>query len=67
MDDLRSFHERELSAAVVVPRGTKLYSRTAKGAKLFFRIAYDVTLSPLQLTDAYFHSAAPAPRSLRYR
>ncbi|WP_230943362.1 type VI secretion system baseplate subunit TssF [Burkholderia cepacia] len=40
----------QMSAAVTVPRGTQLYSRPLNGSKILFRTAYDVTLSPLQLT-----------------
>ncbi|WP_258029833.1 type VI secretion system baseplate subunit TssF, partial [Burkholderia pseudomallei] len=36
-----------------------------RGAKLFFRTAYDVTLSPLQLTAARFHELPQAQRSFR--
>ncbi|CAB3963596.1 type VI secretion protein [Burkholderia aenigmatica] len=57
----------QMSASVVIPRGTELYSRPVKGAKIFFRTAYDVTLSPLRLTAARFHAVAQAPRALRLR
>ncbi|MGU7779698.1 type VI secretion system baseplate subunit TssF [Burkholderia sp. PU8-34] len=63
--DVDASRAAQMSAAVVVPRGTELYSRPVKGAKMFFRTAYDVTLSPLQLTDVRFHGVAQAPRSLR--
>ncbi|AFQ48505.1 type VI secretion system baseplate subunit TssF [Burkholderia cepacia] len=55
----------QMSASIVMPRGTELYSRPVKGAKIFFRTAYDVTLSPLRLIAARFHAVAQAPRSLR--
>ncbi|WP_230950084.1 type VI secretion system baseplate subunit TssF [Burkholderia cepacia] len=55
----------QMSAAVTVPRGTQLYSRPLNGSKILFRTAYDVTLSPLQLTGAQFRSIADVPRTLR--
>ncbi|KAF1039953.1 MAG: hypothetical protein GAK33_00953 [Burkholderia lata] len=55
----------QMSAAVTVPRGTQLYSRPLHGSKILFRTAYDVTLSPLQLTAAQFRSIADVPRTLR--
>lgn len=55
----------QMSTCVVIPRGTELYSRPVKGAKIFFRTAYDVTLSPLRLAAARFHAIAQAPRALR--
>lgn len=51
----------QMSAPIVVPRGTQLYSRPVRGTKILFRTAYDVTLSPLQLTAARFHAMAEAP------
>lgn len=63
--DIDASRAAQMSAAVVVPRGTQLYSRPVRGAKLFFRTAYDVTLSPLQLTAARFYAMPQAPRSFR--
>ncbi|AJX31069.1 type VI secretion system baseplate subunit TssF [Burkholderia oklahomensis] len=63
--DVDASRAAQMSASVVVPRGTELYSRPVKGAKMFFRTAYDVTLSPLQLTAARFHGMSQAPRSFR--
>ncbi|KWI50240.1 type VI secretion protein [Burkholderia pseudomultivorans] len=54
----------QMSAAITVPRGTQLYSRPLHGNKIMFRTAYDVTLSPLQLTAARFRSIGDVPRAL---
>ncbi|AOK47344.1 type VI secretion protein [Burkholderia sp. MSMB617WGS] len=63
--DVDASRAAQMSAAVVVPRGTQLYSRPVKGAKMFFRTAYDVTLSPLQVSAARFHAMPQAPMSFR--
>ncbi|MFM0645440.1 type VI secretion system baseplate subunit TssF [Paraburkholderia bryophila] len=63
--EVDSSRAAQMSAAAVVPRGTQLYSRPVHGAKILFQTAYDVTLSPLQLTGARFHAIAEAPRTFR--
>lgn len=63
--EMDSGRAAQMSAAVTVPRGTQLYSRPLNGSKILFRTAYDVTLSPLQLTGAKFRSIADVPRTLR--
>lgn len=63
--EVDSSRAAQMSAAVIVPRGTQLYSRPVHGTKILFRTAYDVTLSPLQLTAARFHAIAEAPRTFR--
>ncbi|OXJ26214.1 type VI secretion system ImpG/VasA family protein [Burkholderia sp. HI2714] len=63
--EMDSGRAAQMSAAVTVPRGTQLYSRPLRGSKILFRTAYDVTLSPLQLTAAQFRSIADVPRALR--
>lgn len=63
--EVDSSRAAQMSAAVVVPRGTQLYSRPVHGTKILFRTAYDVTLSPLQLTAARFHAIAVAPTTFR--
>ena len=59
--DVDNSRAAQMSAPIVVPRGTQLYSRPVRGTKILFRTAYDVTLSPLQLTAARFHAMAEAP------
>lgn len=59
--DVDSSRAAQMSSSVTIPRGTELYSRPVRGTKVFFRTAYDVTLSPLQLTGARFHAIAQVP------
>nr|WP_246637328.1 type VI secretion system baseplate subunit TssF [Burkholderia catarinensis] len=63
--EMDSGRAAQMSSTVTVPRGTQLYSRPLHGTKILFRTAYDVTLSPLQLTAAQFRSIADVPRTLR--
>lgn len=55
----------QLSAPVVIKRGTELLSRPVRGVPCRFRTTYDVTLSPLQLTSARFQPLVQAPRAVR--
>ncbi|AIO36351.1 hypothetical protein DM39_6133 [Burkholderia cenocepacia] len=63
--DVDAGRASRMSSAVVIPRGTQLYSRPVNGTKVMFRTAYDVVLSPLQLTDVRFEAVAQIPRTLR--
>lgn len=63
--DVDAGRASRMSSAIVIPRGTQLYSRPVNGTKVMFRTAYDVALSPLQLTDARFEAVVQAPRTLR--
>ncbi|WGS49973.1 type VI secretion system baseplate subunit TssF [Paraburkholderia sp. D15] len=63
--EVDSSRAAQMSTSVVIPRGTQLYSPPVRGAKVFFRTAFDVTLSPLQVSGARFHAIAQAPRSFR--
>ena len=57
--------EAQLSAPVMIPRGTPLNTRPVRGAACKFRTAYDITLSPLALTAATLDDAADVARNLR--
>ena len=63
--DVDSSRAAQMSTSVVIPRGTQVYSRPVRGTKVFFRTAYDVTLSPLQLSGARFHAIAQVPSTFR--
>ncbi len=55
----------QLSAPVVVPRGTELKTRPVRGAVCQLRTAYDVTLAPVRIARAKFHAIAEAPKAVR--
>ncbi|UXU86145.1 type VI secretion system baseplate subunit TssF [Burkholderia sp. S-53] len=52
----------QLTAPLVVPRGTPLNARTAP---VRFRSAYDVTLTPLQIVSAQYAPATLAPSAAK--
>ncbi|WP_027821144.1 type VI secretion system baseplate subunit TssF, partial [Paraburkholderia bannensis] len=55
----------QMSTSIVIARGTQLYSPPVRGTKVFFRTAFDVTLSPLHISHARFQRIAQTPQSLR--
>jgi type VI secretion system protein ImpG len=57
--------DAQLSAPVTLPRGSALSTRPVRGTVCKFRTAYDVTLSPLALTEARLDDAVEATRGLR--
>ncbi|MFD1559967.1 type VI secretion system baseplate subunit TssF [Paraburkholderia silviterrae] len=63
--EVDSSRAAQMSTSVVIARGTQLYSPPVRGVKVFFRTAFDVTLSPLQVSGARFQGIAQAPQSLR--
>lgn len=53
----------QLTAPVVIPRGTELRSRNVRGVSCRFRTSYDVTLAPLQLARTAFSPIINAPET----
>ncbi|MEJ8857253.1 type VI secretion system baseplate subunit TssF [Variovorax robiniae] len=51
----------KLSMGETVERGAVLKSRPMQGVTCCFRTAYDVTLAPVQIADAVFHSVVNPP------
>lgn len=54
-----------LDRVATIPRGTVMTAAEHEGVACKFTTAYDVTLLPLQLTDAHFRPFIDAPRTLR--
>lgn len=57
--------DAQLSAPVVLPRGTSLATRPSGGVSCRFRTAYEVTLAPLRIAAAGFEQPVISGRTLR--
>lgn len=57
--------DAQLTAPVIVPRGTELSTRPVGGIACRFRTAYDVALAPLRIADAGFEHPVISSRALR--
>lgn len=55
----------QLSAPVVVPRGTEMLTRPVRGVQCRFRTAYDVKLAPVRVAGAEFRPVAHTPPAVR--
>ncbi|MBC7957453.1 MAG: type VI secretion system baseplate subunit TssF [Cytophagales bacterium] len=55
----------QMSAPVVIERGTALNSRPVRGVPCKFRSAYDVSLAPIRLRSASYRNAVMAPEGTR--
>ncbi len=54
----------QLNKPVRVARGTELTSHQVKGVACRFTTCYDVSLSPVKVSDARFQTGVPAPASV---
>ncbi|AST34657.2 type VI secretion system baseplate subunit TssF [Ralstonia solanacearum] len=54
----------QISAPVLVPRGTFLTSRVVRKVECRFRTAYDVTFAPVRIAAAAFERAVSAPSAV---